>query len=91
MCIRDRCRIVKVGGVIRVEVPDFILACQQVLGTDTLECDLAMRQIFYGGQINEYDFHYTGITHRMLQAWLEELDFEVINLERGNELSLIHI
>lgn len=89
--LSEWCRVVKIGGVIRIEVPDFILACQQVLNTDTLECDLAMRQIFYGGQINEYDFHYTGITHRMLQAWLEELNFEIINLERGDECGWLRL
>jgi predicted SAM-dependent methyltransferase len=89
--LAEWCRIVKVGGTIRTEVPDWLLACQQILGTDTLECDLAMRQIFFGGQINEYDFHYTGITHRMLIHWLEKLNFEVTNVERGNECGWLRV
>lgn len=79
------CRIVKPGGMIRVEVPDFLLACKQILEWDCLEGDRAMQQIFFAEQLNEFDFHYTGLTPRMLTDDFEALGFEVEDIKRGDD------
>jgi len=81
--LAEWCRIVKSGGIIRVEVPDFLLACQQILAWDSLEGDRAMQQIFFAEQLNEFDFHYVGLTPRMLTDDLEKLNFEIVDLKRG--------
>jgi predicted SAM-dependent methyltransferase len=83
--LAEWCRIVKVGGRIRVEVPDFLLACKQILEGDSLETDRAMQQIFFAEQLNEYDFHYVGLTPRMLTDDFDKLNFEVERIERGSD------
>jgi predicted SAM-dependent methyltransferase len=79
------CRIVKPGGMIRIEVPDFLLACKQILEWDCLEGDRRMQQIFFAEQLNEFDFHYVGLTERMLSDDFESIGFEVVDVKRGDE------
>lgn len=83
--LKEWCRIVKPGGMIRVEVPDFLRACNQILEWDCLEGDRAMQQIFFAEQLNEFDFHYAGLTPRMLADDFESLGFEVTDVKRGDE------
>lgn len=81
--LAEWCRIVKVGGMIRIEVPDFLLACQQILSADTLDMDRRMQQIFFAEQLNEFDFHYVGLTPRMLTEDFENLGFKIKDIRRG--------
>lgn len=83
--LAEWCRIVKIGGMIRVEVPDFILAANQLIQWDCLEGDRRMQQIFFAEQLNQYDFHFVGITHRMLVDDFERMNFKVIDVQRGDE------
>lgn len=83
--LAEWCRLVKPGGMIRVEVPDFLLACKQILDNDNLEYDRRMQQIFFAEQLNEFDFHFVGLTHRMLTEDFENFGFEVIDVKRGDE------
>lgn len=83
--LKEWCRIVKPGGMIRVEVPDFLLACRQILEADTLEMDRAMQQIFFAEQLNEFDFHYVGLTPRMLTEDFGNLGFTVEDIKRGDD------
>ena len=83
--LAEWCRIVKPGGIIRIEVPDFLLACKQILEIDTLDMDRRMQQIFFAEQLNQFDYHYVGLTPRMLTEDLEALGFEIVDLKRGNE------
>ena len=83
--LKEWCRIVKVGGMIRVEVPDFLLACRQILDADTLDMERRMQQIFFAEQLNEFDFHYVGLTPRMLTEDFENFGFEVIDVKRGDD------
>lgn len=83
--LAEWCRIVKPGGWIRIEVPDFLLACRQVLEWDSLEGDRRMQQIFFAEQLNEFDFHFVGLTHRMLVDDFEHMGFEVLDVKRGDE------
>jgi predicted SAM-dependent methyltransferase len=79
------CRIVKPGGMIRIEVPDFLLACNQVIEWDCLEGDRRMQQIFFAEQLNPFDYHFVGITHRMLVDDFEQFGFEILDVQRGDE------
>jgi predicted SAM-dependent methyltransferase len=83
--LQEWCRILKPGGMIRVEVPDFLAACRQILHTDSLEGDRAMQQIFFAEQLNQYDFHYCGLTHRMLVDDFENLGFEIKDVLEGSD------
>jgi hypothetical protein len=71
--------------MIRIEVPDFLLACQQILSMDSLDGDRRMQQIFFAEQLNPFDFHFVGLTHRMLIDDFERMGFEVVDVKRGNE------
>lgn len=89
--LAEWCRLVKPGGMIRIEVPDFLSACRQVLETDTLEMDRAIQQIIFGGQVNEYDFHFVGHTPRALTADLNELNFTVTDIKNGWEVGYLRV
>lgn len=89
--LAEWCRLVKVGGSIRIEVPDFLAACRQVLDTDTLEMDRAIQQIIFGGQANKWDFHFTGLTPRMLEDDLVEFGFQVTSIKRGWEAGYLQV
>ena len=78
-------RLVAPAGRLRIEVPDFLAACRQVLDTDTEDMDRRIQQIIFGGQANEWDFHYSGHTPRTLSADMVELGFEVVDVRRGWE------
>lgn len=78
-------RLVGSGGSLRIECPDFLAACQQVLSGDSLEMDRAIQQIIFGGQANAHDFHYTGLTPRMLSDDMEQLGLVVTDVRRGWE------
>jgi glutamyl-tRNA synthetase len=73
--LKEWCRIVKPGGMIRIEVPDFLLACNQILAMDSLDGDRRMQQIFFAEQLNPFDFHFVGLTHRMLEDDFKKMGF----------------
>lgn len=83
--LHEWARLVAPGGRIRIEVPDFLAACQQVLDGDSLEMDRAIQQIVFAEQLNEFDFHYVGLTPRMLTDDFEQIGFEVVDVKRGWE------
>lgn len=87
--LMEWCRVVKPGGVIIVEVPDFLACCQQVLTVDTLEMDRAIQQLFYGGQVNEWDFHYNGFTPRIFADDFSKLGFDEVSIKRGAEVGYL--
>lgn len=85
LVVREWARLVRPGGQLRIEVPDFLAACQQVLTHDTLDMDLRIQQIIFGGQVNQWDFHYAGLTHRTLPHFVEEQGLTVTKVLRGWE------
>lgn len=76
-------RLVAPSGRLRIEVPDFLAACNQVLSTDTLDMDRAIQQIIFGGQANEWDYHYSGHTPRTLTDDMTKLGLTVVDVKRG--------
>lgn len=89
--VKEWARIVKPGGILVIECPDFIAACQQVIDWDCLEGDLRMQQIFFAEQLNEFDFHYAGITHRTLPHFMEEAGLTVMDVKRGPDWGWLRV
>lgn len=83
--VKEWARLIEPGGVLHIAVPDFLAACKQVLDADTLEMDLAIQQIIFGGQINLFDFHFAGLTHRTLPKFFEDAGLRVTDIGRGWE------
>ena len=71
--------------MIRIEVPDFLGACRQILSMDSLEGDRAMQQIFFAEQSNQYDFHFVGLTSRMLVDDFNNIGLQVLDVKSGEE------
>ena len=63
-------RVLKVGGIIRLAVPDIKVLCELYLEHQDLSI---IKGPLYGGQDHEYNFHYNGfdqqsLTHLLLQT-----------------------
>lgn len=69
-------RVLKVGGVLRLSVPDFdrLLEVYDACGKDI---DVISRQLM-GGQDHEYNVHYSVFNHTRLSELLEEVGFREI-------------
>lgn len=89
--LEEWCRLVKPGGKIVIEVPDFLAACNQALVVDTLEMDRGINQIIFGGQYSKWDFHYVGLTPRMLEDDFTNFGFDVLSVERGWEVGYLKV
>jgi SAM-dependent methyltransferase len=83
--LREWARILKPGGFMWIEVPDFLACCEQVLTIDNLQMDRGIQQLFYGGQANEFDFHYNGFTPRIFADDFNTLGLDVVSIRRGWE------
>jgi predicted SAM-dependent methyltransferase len=89
--IEEWARLLKKNGKLVVEAPDFILAAQQILATETLEHHLAMQQIFFAEQLNKYDVHYAGLTHLTLPHYFELAGLTVTEVKRGDECGWLRV
>ena len=89
--IREWARLLAPGGTMRVEAPDFVACCQQVLDTDSLEGDLAMQQLFFAEQLTPHDYHYAGLTHRTLPHYFEQAGLRVVGIGRGWECGWLRV
>jgi predicted SAM-dependent methyltransferase len=78
-------RILKPGGLMRVEVPDFLATCKQLINMNSLEGDRALQQIFFAEQMNKNDFHFVGLTYRMLTDDFNQLGMEVVEIKHGDQ------
>ena len=69
-------RVMRVGGILRVGVPDLDVLCKMMV---TPGLDIGMRfhimRIIYGGQSDPYDFHRVGYTFELLATFLNSYCF----------------
>lgn len=68
-------RLLKVGGILRIAVPDLENVAKLIL---TDEGSHLVTGLLYGGQKDQYDFHKTGYTFQTLSNILQCLGFENI-------------
>lgn len=80
--LKEWFRVLKPGGTLFVSVPDLHLLCRMFLDREhltTAERFFVMNMMF-GGQLDEYDFHYTGLDDVLLAMFLMRAGF--VNLAR---------
>ena len=70
--LREWCRVLKAGGVIRIAVPDFEALMQQYMDGQPL---LSFQGLLYGGQTYDYNFHHVAFDFNLLKAFLEDAGF----------------
>lgn len=78
--LREWCRVLVPGGLLFVSVPDLDVLARLVIDRQTLTLDerfLVMRMIF-GGHVDQYDYHLTGLTDEFLTAFLVTAGFVAV-------------
>jgi len=68
-------RVLKRDGILRIAVPD-VESCVQVY--NQTHDMVPLMGLLYGGQRNEYDYHYVGFDFRLLQELLTQAGFEQV-------------
>ena len=89
--IKEWTRLLAPGGTMRVEVPDFCSAAQQLLSEESLELHLAMQQICFAEQTTPHDIHLAGLTHLTLPHFFELAGLEVTGVWRGHEVGWLRV
>jgi predicted SAM-dependent methyltransferase len=75
--------LLKMGGRLYIEVPNFKWHALMIL-KDPLDEQIV--EYAYGGQLNEWDFHYTGFTPELLRKYLEFNDFKIDGLDPNSSI-----
>lgn len=81
--IQEMHRVLKSGGLIKIEVPDLEYCLTEWLNTpenDENKWGFNLMRIF-GNQVNEYEYHKTGFTKQRLRNLLEAIGFKNIEIE----------
>ncbi len=76
-------KLLQPGGKIYIEVPNFKWHAEEILRDPT------KRQIIeyaFGGQLNQWDFHYNGFTAPILKEDLEWAGFKVLEIADNSSL-----
>lgn len=77
--------LLKKGGKLYIEVPNFYWHALEILSQPT------NRQIIeyaFGGQRNEWDYHYNGFTPNILHEDLEAAGFKILNLAPNSSIEV---
>jgi len=75
--------LMTIGGRLYIEVPNFKWHAEMILA-DPLDEQIV--EYAYGGQLNQWDYHYTGFTPELLKKYLESNDFKVDNLAPNSSI-----
>lgn len=82
-------RVLKPGGAAKISVPDFETLCRLFLEPGRTEQErFLLMQMAFGGQSDEHDFHYVGLTFEFLSGYLSAAGFA--RTERVAEFGLFH-
>jgi len=74
-CLREWYRVLKVGGVLRIAVPNFEAIVEEYLSSKNLELVMGL---LYGGQNYKYNFHYQAYDFKRLSALLKGVGFREV-------------
>ena len=82
-------RVLKIGGKFHVSVPDMDLLCRIFIDPKApTKVKMQVMRIMFGGQIDEFDFHYFGWNIQFMNDFLISSGFK--NLERVKSFSLFN-
>jgi predicted SAM-dependent methyltransferase len=78
--LREMRRALIPGGVLRLSVPDLDVLCRIFVSPDlSVEQRFYVMRMIFGGQINPYDLHKTGLNWDFLSKYLAETGFTEIS------------
>jgi predicted SAM-dependent methyltransferase len=70
-------RILKPGGLLRISVPDLDVLCQLFLHPNLTPQDrFHVMRMMFGGQVDAFDFHKTGLNWQILCGFLGNAQFK---------------
>lgn len=90
--LREWNRVLRLGGLLEVRVPDVIALAQIMERPDrqTAEDHAILLQCMFGTQGYTGDFHYNGFTAVSLTSALQDAGFEVVSMDHHDEW-LFHV
>ena len=85
--LREAHRVLEPGGVFRAGVPDLEALCRLFL-EPRMSADekFHVMRMIYGGQVDDYDYHYTGFSLEIFADLLTEAGFK--NIRRVHDFGL---
>ena len=82
-------RVLKDGGKFYVSVPDMDILCKLYLDPKiNLKNKIEVMRMIYGGQVDEFDFHYFGWNMPLLETFFKDAGFK--KFERVKSFSLFN-
>ncbi len=80
-------RVLGPDGRALISVPDFEVVCRLFVDpARTYDERIHLMRVAFGGQVDEYDFHYVGLTYEFLSSMLKRAGFA--RVERVSEFGL---
>ncbi len=74
--LKEACRVLKPGGILRVGVPDLeMLAKAFVDPKHDVRAKFHLTRIMFGGQTDQFDYHKVGLSFDILCVFLQEAGF----------------
>ena len=70
--LREWSRVLKVGGVVRIAIPDFEAVVAEYVENKDLQ---RFQGLLFGGQTYDYNFHHVAFDYTVLEAYLSAAGF----------------
>jgi len=74
--LREWSRVLKVGGVVRIAVPNFEAVVAEYIENKDLQ---RFQGLLYGGQTYDYNFHHVAFDFSVIKAYLIEAGFSEVS------------
>ncbi len=75
--LKEACRVLKPGGIIRIGVPDLEQLCRFMLDAKyDVRAKFHVTRMIFGGQTDAFDYHKVGLTFDILGVFLTEAGFK---------------
>ncbi len=83
--LREWHRVLTPDGKLYIAVPDLDVLCRLFLDTQrlTLNDRMSVMRMIFGGHVDQYDFHYTGLNEDILATFLHHAGFKALERVEG--------